>query len=108
MSGENWKHIKGFHGYLISSFGRIKSWKNSKKPKYISQRLRSNYLAVDLWRHGKRYTRYVQRLVADHFVGDVDGKEVHHKDGITVNNWDTNLEIRDPENHGNNRYAIPF
>lgn len=101
---EIWKPIKGFAGYQVSNFGRVRTynkvtytahhgvrhWRN----RILAQKLRKdNCLQVDLWRDGKPITHYVHRLVAETFLGKASSDmTVNHKDGNRQNNHVDNLE----------------
>ncbi len=88
---ENWREIKGFDGfYFISDLGNIKSLYRGEK--LIKPRdSKRGYTTVIL--AGKK-TLYVHRLVASHFICDIDDKrEVNHKNGIKNDNKLSNLEI---------------
>lgn len=51
------------------------------------------YKQVQIMRSGKRYTRYVHRLVAECFLEKPDGYDyINHKDGNKSNNSVSNLE----------------
>lgn len=51
------------------------------------------YLQVQIMREGKRYTRYVHRLVAECFLPNPNGyNEINHIDGNKSNNSVENLE----------------
>lgn len=79
-----------FCDYEITTDGRI--WSN-KSNKYLKPQNNGNgYLKVTLMHEGKRYQRYVHRLVAFHFIAsDVDCPEVDHIDGDKTNNHVSNL-----------------
>ena len=82
--------IEGFPGYVITDDGRVYSIRCKKfiKPKPG----RKKYLRVELYIKGRRYHRWIHRLVCHHFVGNVDGKHVHHLDGNELNNRWWNLK----------------
>ena len=101
---EIWKPIKGFAGYQVSNFGRVRTynkvtytahhgarhWRN----RILAQKLRKdNCLQVNLWHNGKPITYYVHRLVAEAFLGEASSDmTVNHKDGNRQNNHVDNLE----------------
>lgn len=120
---EIWKPIKGFAGYQVSNFGRVRTynkvtytarhgvrhWRN----RILVQKLRKdNCLQVNLWRDGKSITHYVHRLVAEAFLGEASSDmTVNHKDGNRQNNHIDNLEWLSREDnirHGfdNDFYSI--
>lgn len=85
------KAIEGFEDYLVSSSGKIYSLKSNKylKPNIVT----NGYYQVCLFKNGKRYRKYIARLVAQAFISNPDNKStVNHKDGIKSNNNISNLE----------------
>lgn len=110
---EEWKDIKGFDGYQVSSFGRVRThnkithtakhgdrhWKDrilKFKKEYYSSKNKKQGMGnrVDLWKDGKPYTFLVHRLVATTFLEDLIDTDmtVNHKDGNRYNNNVNNLE----------------
>lgn len=89
---EVWKRIDGFWFYKISNRGRVKSVLNGIK----IMKLNSNsdgYLVVNIRSHGKGVTKYVHRLVAEHFIKNAEKKPcVNHKNSVKTDNRVTNLE----------------
>ena len=81
---------------LVCSDGTIYNLKGVKlalKPSF------NKYLRCRVYSKGKESYRWVHRLVAECFIGPVKLLHVHHKDLDVTHNWDTNLEIKSPENH---------
>jgi len=81
---------------LVCSDGEIYNFKGKKlnlKPSH------NKYLRVRVYSKGKESYRWVHRLVAKCFIGDVKNRHVHHKDLVVWHNWDTNLEIKSPSSH---------
>lgn len=116
---EIWKDIKGFEGYYqVSNLGRVKSLeryqqdKNGKNQHYKGKILKpaqnsKGYLRVELKNpnYSKRY--FVHRLVAIHFVENVNPEIyliINHIDNNPLNNCATNLEWTDYK--GNTQHAI--
>lgn len=104
---EMWKDIVGYEGmYQVSSAGRIRSvdriivYSNGRAHYYTGKILNGfvkpdGYMAVDLYRYGKKKKFYVHRLVAEHFVKNKDclhNNEVNHIDENKLNNSADNLE----------------
>jgi hypothetical protein len=99
-SEEEWRVIKNFPDYQVSSLGRIRRWRSSDLPKshnakvgrIMSTRVsRNGYELVTLSPGPKTMT--VHSVVASAFIGDrPSGMDCNHKDGKKLNNSDVNLE----------------
>lgn len=101
---EEWKAIPEFKGYYeASNLGRIRSIerivKSGKGYKTIPSTILKpsigewGYETVCLSVNGTRYTRRVNRLIAQTFIENPDDlPQVNHKDGIKTNNRVDNLE----------------
>ncbi len=85
------RHINGFEDYLIFPAGKIFSL---KRKKYLKPRINpKGYYRVDLCKSGKRYTKFIARLIAQAFIPNPDNKpEVNHKNSIKSDNRIENLE----------------
>ena len=91
---EIWKDIKGYEGYQVSNFGRVRSLDRIDsnnhplngvilKP-YISN---SGYLLVGLYKQQRCYKKLVHRLVAEAFIPNPDNKpEIDHINTIKTDN----------------------
>ncbi len=94
LDGEIWKCTNYYpEDYQISTFGRIKSFKNGKckilKP-YIDK---DGYLLVDLCQNSKVKKCKVHRLVAKAFIPNpLNLPEINHKSGNKFDNYFENLE----------------
>lgn len=91
VEDEEWVEIRGFSDYLISSWGRVYSFKSDRllHPGLDG----AGYIQVRLYRSGKSSLKLVHRLVAQHFVpGEDVGLEVNHIDGDKTYNNERNLE----------------
>ena len=88
---EEWKVIKDFPRYMISSYGRVFSIKRNKILKPYNSH---GYCVVDLGeRRDNRRASYVHRLVADAFISNPDNKEeVNHINSVRHDNRVENLE----------------
>lgn len=97
---EKWKriYIEGKEtDYEISNQGRCRNvkklgWKTKGvlTPKFNKQ---NGYYSYCITLSGVKNYRYAHRLVAEHFLPNLDNKEqVNHKDGNKTNNCYTNLE----------------
>ena len=100
---EQWKVVKGFENYLVSSLGNVKTINGKlKKVVYDSK---NDYGYVELWKNNKGKKFRIHRLVAEAFIPNTLGKEqVNHIDGDKKNNCVSNLEWVTPKE--NIRHAI--
>jgi len=92
---EIWKIIENFPDYMISDWGRVKSFKRYKDIILLKQGKGSNgYLQVDLCKNGKQHPKSIHRLVLEAFKPneDLNKTECNHKDGNKENNYVENLE----------------
>ena len=86
-----WKPVKDFPNYEVSNSGSVRNVK-SGRCKTLQEKA-DGYLMLLLWKANKPYGKRVSRLVAEAFVPNPDNsKFVNHKDGVKLNNEDTNLE----------------
>ena len=92
---EIWKEIEGHDGYQISSYGRVRSFKNNRHglcstPHILKTDINSNgYERVYL---GSDHHLFVHKLVADAFVPNPHNYPiVRHKDDNRLNNREDNL-----------------
>ena len=93
---EIWKDIKGYEGlYQISNEGRVKSLKrmNVTKERMMNVNIESSgYARTNLYINGNEYAKRIHRLVAEHFLDPVEGKDqVGHINGIKTDNRVENL-----------------
>lgn len=99
---EEWKDIKGYEGaYQISNYGRVRSVdrivhsKNKYFQKGIELKIHSTgkYNFVTVSKNNRTKRLYLHRLVAEHFVENLNGYNVvNHKDEDKTNNRADNLE----------------
>ena len=102
---KEWKEIKGYEGkYIISNYGEIISLprykENKSKMQYVEPReickyvnKKNGYVYVQLWNNAEYKNIRLHRLVAEHFIEKVEGKEqINHIDGNKQNNRADNLE----------------
>jgi hypothetical protein len=108
--GEVWKQINNFPDYMISNFGRVKSFKKSDEGLILNLHSNGNgYLFIFLFKNKKRYRKYIHTLVYENFIELLNCYEiVHHidrnKDNNNVNNLKkmTKYEHRSYHMLGNN------
>jgi hypothetical protein len=87
-----WQDVKGYEGiYKISKLGFVYSIKSGK---ILSPGLgRNGYLTVSLYSESVHISRYLHRLVAEHFIPNPEGKKcVNHTHGYKLNNHKSGLE----------------
>lgn len=101
---EEWKNIEGYEGlYQISNYGRVKSlsrkvWQFNKyviTQEFIMKNKNSKdgYKRIILCKDGKYKTFLVHRLVAKHFLNNINNLPyINHKDENKDNNSVDNLE----------------
>lgn len=91
MTNEEWRSIKEFPNYQVSSFGRIKNCQSGKILKGSPQR---GYDRVFLKNKSIAKTTKTHRLVAAAFLGEPSDNKmtVNHKNFNTLDNRADNLE----------------
>lgn len=93
MSEETWKDIPGFPDYQASDQGRIRSRKSGAwQVLRQTPHSKNGYLVVSPRVEGKYVARSVHRLIARAFLGEADGQDVNHINGIKHDNRLVNLE----------------
>jgi hypothetical protein len=96
-SEEIWKDVIGYEDYYqVSNLGNVKSLGNkfSRKERFLKLTPQSKgYLTVVLQKKATRKMVLVHRLVAEHFINNVESKpQVNHINGDKTNNCFKNLE----------------
>lgn len=102
MPKEIWKELPGFNGdYLVSSHGRVKSFKKNNPIILKTAVCKKGYQFVGLCLDGKCKSYKTSRLVALNFLKNPKPElEVNHKDHDKKNNHFSNLEfVNCRENH---------
>ena len=93
LDGEIWKSAPYCADYLVSNFGRTKSFKNGNVKIRKPALTKDGYLRVHLDKNGKRGYFGVHQLVAIVFIPNPDNKpQINHIDGCKFNNYVGNLE----------------
>ncbi len=102
------KAIEGFEDYLVTDTGQVYSLKTQKYLK--ARKTKKGYMQVDLRKNGKRYHKYVHRLVAGAFIPNPnDFEDVDHIDFDITNNNVKNLRWLDKfENLKSQQNNIPI
>lgn len=119
---EEWKDIKGYEGiYQVSNLGRVRTYRAkdgwvgyrlSEEPKLMSAVSHGDgYVYVTLVGDEGKHNRFIHRLVAEAFIGDIPaGYVINHIDHNKSNNAVTNLEIvtqKQNVNHSKERMKHP-
>lgn len=106
LPNEEWKPIKDFPLYQVSSCGRVM---NIRTKRLLKQTQKTPYRQVQLWKQNKGTTKQIHQLVYTTFADDYDltGFVINHKDGNKYNNNFSNLEkITYQENNLHAEYTI--
>lgn len=92
---EIWRDVDGYNGdYQVSNYGRVRSFKRSKKGVLLKDKAPSKRdYRISLRKDNHTQYVAVHRLVAAAFLKRIDGKTcVNHIDGNPKNNHVNNLE----------------
>lgn len=111
---EFWKTIPSFPSYQASSLGKVRSLLG-KEPKVLKQVVSggntqsyrkhgTGYFMVNLYQDKSGHMKYVHRLVAEAFYGDIKGKIVDHIDGNKLNNRVDNLQLMNSNKDNSRKY----
>lgn len=102
---KKWADVKGLEGfYEVSTSGEIRSIRSGKiiKPGKIN-----GYLQISMSANGKKYSRYVHRVVAEAFIGPIYD-QVDHIDGNKSNNKLKNLRLCTRRENQNFHYKSKY
>lgn len=87
------KDIKGYEGiYKVNKKGEIFN-KVGKKRKICNNGKGAGYYFVRLTKNGKSKNKYIHRILAEAFIGNINKKVINHINGISTDNRIENLEI---------------
>lgn len=92
-----WKIIKDFENYEVSTNGDVRSKSREGTKGGIIRpffdRRKGGYLKVHIYKNGKQYQPLIHTLVARAFLPRIEGKtEVNHINGVKTDNRVSNLE----------------
>lgn len=94
---ENWRPVVDWPEYEVSTLGRIRRVQaacGATTGALLNPwRSKGGYLVVGLSRNSKVKTMLVHRLVAMAWIGDPEGKDVCHNNGVRTDNRLENLRI---------------
>jgi hypothetical protein len=90
--------VPDFPNYKINRAGQVYS---IKRKKFIKEKPggRKIYPRIILYKKGQRYHFWIHRLNCEVWVGPVEGKKVHHKNGIATDYHADNLIPLTHEEH---------
>ena len=100
---EEWKCIKNYENYEISSMGRVR-----RSNKILKFDIANMYYRVDLYKNGSRIHKYVHRLVLEHYKINPNPSKFHLCDHINRNTFDNricNLRWSNYQENSYNRQA---
>ncbi len=107
---EEWRPVKDFENYEVSSFGRVRNWLDSHRnrrdePKIVKPRNHNKgYLAVSLSNKSLLSQRLIHRLVLEAFTENPGNPYTpDHRDGNKKNNHLSNLWWADKTQQSINR-----
>ena len=90
--------VPGFPNYEMDRAGQLWSIKRKVFVKTIAGGIKK-YPRYWLYNKGKRYRKWCHRLCCAIWVGPIEGKFVHHKDGDCLNFHSSNLVPLTKEEH---------
>lgn len=90
----NLKRINGFEDYYFNEDGDIVSLHKRNQWKILKKRIdRAGYYTVRLCKNGMVFTKFLHRLIAEHFIPNPENKKfVNHQNGNKLDNSPVNLE----------------
>lgn len=99
MENEIWKDVEGYDGdYLVSNFGKVKSFKKNKESILKKCKNSNGYYFVNLFKNNIQKKIYIHRLVGKEFIPNPENKpEINHLNADKSNNQVSNLEWVTPK-----------
>lgn len=94
----SFRPVPGFPNYKINRDGQVYSLKRKRFVKEKPGGLKP-YPRIILYHEGERFHLWCHRLNCEVWVGPVEGKEVHHKNGDTYDYRARNLVPLTPKQH---------
>ena len=103
---EIWATILNYAKYQVSNLGNVRSSRRKKRINLKFDTKKQGYQRVKLYKNGKGVKFYVHRLVAKHFVINLEPerlKFVDHKNRVKDDNISSNLRWTDHQTNMDNR-----
>lgn len=98
-----WKLHPIYTQYSVSSEGDVRHIKKDRNRKHRLDKY--HYPRINLSHKGKLLCRHIHTLVAECFIGEINGMTVNHKDGNKLNNYVDNLEIITSSENAKHHFA---
>lgn len=106
LAEPEWRPVVGYEGlYEVSSDGEVRSARTKRvRKRHV---MGAGYIQCPLWKDGGCWRTSMHRVVAMTFLGEPNGREVNHKNGIRTDNRVENLEwVTKSYNNLHARYVL--
>lgn len=101
------KLIQGTDDYFVDMDGTVYSIHTGEIREKSPVKTKAGYHRVNLYTDGKLKSHYIHRLVAQAYLGDIEGKVVDHINRVRNDNNVNNLRIcTQKENMNNRQYYV--